>query len=110
MTGWVCIYTMWMETVPCMAPAVPESFPVINSIVLFSYILRIYKNKCDLILVSLQKNYNATVLDIVKKKEKIGFLWPKVIISKAGEEEKKACGNLMVMALSSVPLDASTGS
>lgn len=36
-------------------------------------------------------------------------MWPKVIISKAGEEEKKAFGNLMVMAHSPVPLDASTG-
>lgn len=59
---------------PCKAPAMPGSYPVINTNVLLSYVFRIYKNECDLIFFfffSSKSYHNATVLDKVITKDKI---------------------------------------
>lgn len=58
---------------PCTAPAMPGSHPVINANVLLSYVFRIYKSKCELIFFfpPSKSCYNATVLDVVKTKERI---------------------------------------
>lgn len=59
---------------PCTAPAMPGSHPVINANVLLSYVFRIYKSKGELIFFFFfppQSCYNATVLDVVKTKERI---------------------------------------